>query len=106
MEILPILRAMWRSPTGALLVAMQIAITLAIVINAVLFIHSRIQHVQRPNGMQTQNIIVIKIFGIGRDYHASNVVRRDIATLMQIPGVISASFSDSVPLSGSGSSNQ
>ena len=42
MEIRPIFSALLRNKTGAILIALQIALTLAIVCNSVFIIHDRI----------------------------------------------------------------
>ena len=51
MEIRPILSALLRNRAGALLVALQIAITLAIVVNAVYLTHQRVSKISRDSGI-------------------------------------------------------
>ncbi|MBX2858507.1 MAG: ABC transporter permease, partial [Cellvibrionaceae bacterium] len=103
MEILTIARALWRKPTGALLVALQIAISLAIVINAALFVHTRVDKVQRDNGMDTKNIIAIYTLSSDKTYPSPTTIDQDIETIRQVPGVISAAYISGIPESGSGS---
>ena len=51
MEIRPILSAMWRNRTGSVLVALQIALTLAIVVNCMFLAKNRIDFMSRPSGI-------------------------------------------------------
>ena len=51
MDIKPILSSLRRSPTGAILVALQIALALAIVVNSLFIIVQRFEKVNRDPGM-------------------------------------------------------
>ena len=51
MEIRPILSSLLRNKTGALLIAMQVALTLAIVANAAYIVRERMQLSARPSGV-------------------------------------------------------
>ena len=102
MEIRPIFSAMMRNRTGSVLVALQIAITLAIVVNSVFIIGERIKKMNRPTGMDVDNIISIYSRGIGEDFNKQESVREDLEALRAIPGVIAATSAQHVPLSGSG----
>ncbi len=51
MEIGPIFRALTRNKLGALLIALQIALTLAIVTNAAFIIGERAADIARPSGL-------------------------------------------------------
>ncbi len=102
MEIRPILSAMTRNKTGAILIALQIAFTLAIVVNAVFIINERIRKITRSTGMDVENIIAMDARAIGEDYNKLEMVRADMEILRNLPGVVSASTSQHVPLSGGG----
>lgn len=104
MEIRPILSAMLRNKTGAILVALQIAITLAVVTNAVFIINQRLEKIGRPSGMDTDNLIFVQSFGFAPGYNHHNTVREDLDLLRAHPGVITATPINNVPLSGGGSS--
>ena len=103
MEIRPILSAMLRNKTGAILVALQIAITLAVVTNAVFIINQRLEKIGRPSGMDTDNLIFVQSFGYAPGYNHHNTVREDLELLRAHPGVIAASPINGIPLSGGGS---
>lgn len=102
MEIRPILSAMLRNKTGAILIALQIALTLAIVCNAVFIIHDRLAQMARNPGMDVENMIVISMSAYKPDYNADSAVKTDLDVLRSMPGVVDATYSQSVPLSGGG----
>ncbi len=99
----PMLSALLRNKTGPLVVMLQIAVTLAIVVNALYIVAQRIEKMNRPTGMDVDNVVVIYVRGFGADFDAEDSVRRDIDLLKSIPGVVAATVSNHVPLSGSGS---
>lgn len=104
MEIRPILSATWRNKTGAVLIALQIAFTLAVIANALFIIYQRWEKIQRPTGMDTENIIDISNIIPGRNVNYRQALQLDLDALRNTPGVISATAMANVPLSGSGSS--
>ena len=105
MGIRPILSALLRNSAGAILVSLQIAITLAIVVNAVYLTTQRVQLVGRPSGIDDQSIFSFNVEGFEKDFDFIGMVRDDMALLRQMPGVIDAAPIHQVPLSGSGSSS-
>jgi len=92
-----------RNKTGPLLVALQIAVTLAIVINATFIIAQRIDKMNRDTGIDVDNVIVVYARGFGADFDVQGSVTNDVALLESISGVIAATVANHVPLSGSGS---
>jgi len=104
MEIRPIFSALLRNSAGAILVSLQIAITLAIVVNAVFLVKQRVDKVSRPTGLDENNMFSLRVTGFGKDFKFHTMVRDDMAMLRRIPGVVAATPSPQVPLSGSGSS--
>jgi putative ABC transport system permease protein len=100
----PILSALLRNRTGALLVAVQISIALAVLVNAVYIVEQRIDKMNRPTGMDDQNIFVVSSTGFARDFDYEASLREDLAYMRSIPGVIAASAVNAVPLSNGGSS--
>ncbi|HEU4626605.1 MAG TPA: FtsX-like permease family protein [Steroidobacteraceae bacterium] len=101
----PILSALLRNRTGALLVAIQISIALAVLVNAVYIVKQRVDKMNRPTGIDDQNIFVVSSTGFARDFDYNASLREDLDYLRGIPGVISAVAVNAVPLSGGGSSN-
>ncbi|HEX7348500.1 MAG TPA: peptide ABC transporter permease, partial [Rhodanobacteraceae bacterium] len=60
MSVLPILAALRKHKSGVVLITLQIALTLAIVCNAVFIIAQRVDAVRRPTGMVEQNLFLIQ----------------------------------------------
>ena len=104
-NIRPIASALWRNRTGAILVAFQIAIGLAVLVNAVYVVKQRVEKIGRPTGMDTANMIWVASAGFAKNYDYEAAVREDLATLRGLPGVKAASLFSNIPLSGGGSSN-
>ncbi len=68
MGIGPMLSALMRNKTGPLLVALQIAVTLAIVINSLFIVLQRIEKMNRDSGMDVNNVIVTYVRGFGSTF--------------------------------------
>lgn len=102
MEIGPIWRAMLRNKTGAILIALQIAVTMAIMVNAVSIMQERSRMMARPSGVDEHNIFSISSIGFAKDFNERATIEEDLAALRAMPGVVSAIQSNSVPLSGGG----
>jgi len=105
MELRPIISAMLRNKTGAVLVALQIAIALAVVTNSVFIIEQRSEKINRPTGIDSGNLILISSYGFGANYDQRETVRRDLTMLRALPGVKAASVTNGVPISNSGSAS-
>ncbi len=104
-NIRPIASALWRNRTGAILVAFQISIGLAVLVNAVYVVKQRVEKIGRPTGMDTANMIWVASAGFAKNYDFEAAARNDLATLRGLPGVKAASLFSNIPLSGGGSSN-
>ncbi len=99
----PMLSSLLRNKTGPLLVALQIAVTLAIVINSLYIVVQRVDRMNRDPGMDVDNVIVTYVRGFGEGFDVVDSITNDINLLKSIPGVLAATVSNHVPLSGSGS---
>ena len=99
----PMMSSLMRSKTGPILVAFQIAVTLAIVINALFIISQRVEKMNRDTGMDVPNVIVTDVRGFGEGFDVVDSIRNDIDLIKSIPGVVAATVSNHAPLSGSGS---
>lgn len=104
MELRPILSAMLRNKTGAILVGLQIALTLAVVANSVFIIMQRVEKIGRPPGIDSDNLFFVQSYGFGPSYDQRDTIRRDLDLIRAMPGVMSASAINGIPLSGGGSS--
>lgn len=102
MEIRPILSAMLRNKTGAILIALQIALTLAIVCNAVFIIHDRVTKMARDPGMDVDNIFILNVSAYKPDFNADSAIKANLDAIRSLPGVVDATYTQSIPLSGGG----
>ncbi len=104
MQIQPILAALRQHKAGTVLIALQIALTLAIVCNALFIIHQRVTHLSEPTGIDEANLFVIG--NQWADQSSAQQVdaqmQADLATLRQLPAVRDATASNSYPLVGGG----
>jgi putative ABC transport system permease protein len=103
LEIRPVLSALLRNRTGALLVAIQIAIALAVLVNAVYIVHQRIEKIGRPTYIDDRNLFSADIAEFTQRFNYDAAVHEDLTYLRSLPGVVSASVSNSTPLAISGS---
>jgi putative ABC transport system permease protein len=93
-----------RNRTGAVLVAAQIALALAILVNAAYVVKQRIDILTAPTGVDDHNLFAIEFEGFTQRYNFEASLSEDLAYLRGLDGVVSASASNSVPESGGGSS--
>ena len=101
----PIVRALTRSRAGAVLIALQCAITLAILTNAIFIIQDRLQKMARPSGVDVEHLFSVLNVPFAPDYDARTAIETDISMLRAQPGVIDAAVINMLPLSSSGSSS-
>ncbi len=66
MQLRPILAALRRHKMATLLIVLQIALTLAVVSNALFTVKTRLMHLSRPSGTDEAHLFVInnQLFGI------------------------------------------
>jgi len=102
MEIRPILSAMLRAKTAPLLIAAQVALTLAIVCNALYIIRDRLEMAARPTGADEQNLFELRFYPHRPIADIKGLQLRDVETLRAIPGVVSAAWVNQIPLGRSG----
>ena len=101
----PMMSSLMRNKTGPMLVALQIAVTLAIVINSLFIVIQRVEKINRDSGIDVNNVIITYVRGFGDDFDVASSITNDIDLIRSIPGVVTAAVSNQVPLSGSGSGN-
>ena len=107
MEIRPIFSALMRQRTGPLLVAIQVAISLAILANALFVVQQRIAASERPSGIADEvNTGYVFKRSLGKLSHPEILATRDrdIAALRTLPGVKAVAWTSQMPMSRSGSS--
>ncbi len=104
----PILSALMRNKTGAVLVALQVAISMAILSNALHIVNVRQEVAARPSGIADEK----SVFNITSRYltresaeYDRAVQERELAVLRAIPGVAGVAIVSQMPMSNSGSTN-
>ncbi|MGA8277830.1 MAG: FtsX-like permease family protein [Rhodanobacteraceae bacterium] len=102
MEIRPILSALMRSKVSMILIGLQVALTLAIVCNALFIIGQRLERMHRPSGMNETDTFIFGSSGFGQGFDARATQKADLGLLRQMPGVAAATVTNSVPMSGGG----
>ncbi|KQV85378.1 ABC transporter permease [Massilia sp. Root351] len=108
MEIRPILSALMRNKTGPILVAVQVALSLAILANALHIVNIRQAVAARPTGVVAENdIFHLQARSLRESGHEEQLAiqKAQAATLRAVPGVLSVADVSQVPLSRSGSYN-
>ena len=97
LQIRPILSTLRRHRTAALLIVIEIALTCAIVCNAVFLIANRIVRLQYGSGLADNELVHLGTRSIGRGGNAIAGTREDLAALRALPGVRSAAIMSNVP---------
>jgi putative ABC transport system permease protein len=105
MELRPILSAMRRNKVGAILIAVQMAITLAILCNALFIIEQRIASSHRPTGADEADVFVLNNLWVGIPTDMAARLQTDLAAMRSVPGVVDAYATNSYPLSDGGSTD-
>jgi putative ABC transport system permease protein len=106
MEIRPILSSLLRNKTGALLIAAQVALSLAIVANALYIIQDRIARTSRPSGVGDEStqirIAAVPIKDPDTPEAKVALQQRAAEALRAVPGVASVALTNQLPLTTSG----
>jgi putative ABC transport system permease protein len=102
MELRPILSAMRRNKFGAILIATQMAVTLAFLANALTLVEQRIAWSDRPSGLDEADIFVMHSETVDHPGDLAARQNRDVAALRALPGVVDAYATDMYPLQGGG----
>ena len=101
MDIRPILSTLRRHKTASALIVLEIALSCAIVCNAMFLIGTRLERMDRDTGMANDEIVRINTAGIGTDDNAAAAAKTDLAALRAIPGVKFATSTNHVPFDNS-----
>src|SRR5438094_679529 len=87
MHFLPILSTLRRHRTAATLIVLEIALTCAIVCNAIFLIGDRLSRMDKPSGIAEDEIVHVQLAGIGKGTDADAITKQDFAALRALPGV-------------------
>jgi putative ABC transport system permease protein len=102
MEIRPILSSLKRNPVAAVLIAAQIALTLAILANVLFIVTERIGAMSIASGVDEANVFIVGNQNIGSAREPAIANEEDINAIRAIPGVVAASPGYSFPMVRSG----
>lgn len=97
MELRPILSTLLRHKTAAALVVLEIALSCAIICNALFLIGNRVERINLVSGVAEDEVVRVQLTGIGEDENAAALTRSDLAALRGLPGVKAATVTNQVP---------
>lgn len=105
LDLIPIMKSLWRNKTGPLLIILQLSLTIAVVSTALFVVSERIAKIDRPSGLAEEEIFKLWMRQNASDSDMEQIVKRDMEIIRATPGVIDATPISSLPLSGGGSSS-
>src|SRR4051812_42159080 len=101
MDIRAILSTLRRHKIAALLIVVEVALTCAIVANAVHLIAHRIERMNAPSGMADNELLRLQLTALGKRDEVVAQTRRDLAALRNVPGVKAVTLVNQVPFGNS-----
>ena len=88
----------------------ELALSMVLLVGAALFVKSFMNLRHKTGGIETQNMLTMRIFMPGERYDSSRAISTRVEDLIQrieaLPGVTTATASNQIPLSGGGSGGQ
>jgi putative ABC transport system permease protein len=96
----PILAALRYHKAGAILIALQVALTLAVVCNALFVIEHRLQRLSRDTGIAESELMVVNNKWVAPAAELPARQAADVAMLRALPGVADAYATNAFPLHG------
>lgn len=109
MDIRPILSTLMRHKIASLLIVLEIALSCAIVCNALFLIGERLDRMNIPSGIAEGELVRIQAASMrqlsGDDTVNASVTREYLDVLRKVPGVRSAGIANQIPFGGSSSNS-
>lgn len=102
MEFGPIWRAITRNKSSYVLIALQIAVTMALMVNAIAIIQERSRMMGRPTGIDEDNIFTFNSTGFDPALDFQTMVAEDLDAMRSLPGVRNAVMTNSTPIRNGG----
>jgi putative ABC transport system permease protein len=93
---------MRRNKFGALLIATQMAVTLAFLANAITLVEQRSVWSSRPTGIDEKNIFIVTSESVDHVADAAPREAADVNALRALPGVVDAYTTNMYPMEGGG----
>ncbi len=103
MDIRPILSTLRRHKVTAFLLIMEIALTCAIICNAIFLIDQRLERMRITSGIAEHELVYVQMAYIGARPDAMARTAADLAVLRGIAGVTSVTLTNQIPFGGSSS---
>lgn len=107
-EIRPVFSALMRNKTGPLLVAIQVALSLAMLVNAIYVVSLRLDVANRPTGIADESTsfrVDVSNQTLGGHEDQIAMQKSEAAVIRAVPGVLSVARVNSFPISRSGSNS-
>ncbi|MDT9001814.1 FtsX-like permease family protein [Paucibacter sp. APW11] len=101
MDLMPILATLKRHKTAAGLIVLQVALTCAIVSNALFMIFQRLERINAPSGLAEQEIISLRISSLTPNPNFVALTRADLQALEKVEGVKARTMISTVPFGDS-----
>ena len=105
MEIRPILSTLMRHKIASLLIVLEIALSCAIVCNALFLIGERLERMHKPSGIAENQLVRIQAASLRQlsdnDDLNKSVTREYLEALRKVPGVTHAAIANQIPFGGS-----
>lgn len=94
----PIISALRRHRIAAALIVLEIALTCAIVCNAIFLIRERLARMDQPSGVAEDELVRVLFAATSQSTDANAVTAQDFSALRAIPGVRSVAATNNIPL--------
>ena len=101
MQLGPIISSLRRHRTAAALIVLEIALTCAIVSNAVFLISERLANMDKVSGLAESELVRVQLTGIKKGADSTALTKSDLAALSELPGVKAAATTNQIPFGGS-----
>ncbi len=98
----PLFSTLRRNPAGAILVALQIAVTLAVLVNAAALVTRSVAKMRRPTDLNTRDTFVISVGRVTKDFNVTRGSSEDLAYLRTLPEVAAATVTQGIPMTFDG----
>ncbi|HET9048291.1 MAG TPA: FtsX-like permease family protein [Chiayiivirga sp.] len=97
MDIRPILSTLRRHKTAVALIVLEIALSCAILCNALFIVNQRMDTINLVSGVDDERLIEVGLSGVGQATDADARTAEDLDTLRAIPGVEQAAIVNQLP---------
>jgi len=97
----PIFKTLRRHKIAAGLIVLEVALSCAIICNAVFLIGQRLTGMEQPSGFVEEELVMLQVNAIRKEAKPEAATQRDLALLRALPGVLHATVTNQVPFGGS-----